>query len=275
MSFKLSLDIPDTDIPDFDVEMSRTLLYGEKRKMDTEPQPDRNTKKPEHKEVDWTTLMSEQCPLLYKLITKDTGDIDPTLLNNLIEELDLQPCNDKTKNGAECLQRNCAILWSYYVRRKQKHHPHLKRCVHTLVDGKQDASECAEIMNISDHLFNERDMLAFKPGDLNLLYDLELMQGDKSTGILQRIRKKRGDAVLKIVRRAENYAVQGNNIIRFLMVQDPKLNDYFIKVYALEWGTTAQQPSRQTVQGSNLYTLLEAIDSYVASRTERFVSAEQ
>ena len=43
-------------------------------------------------DLTWSSLLTEQCPYLKKLITKDDGEIDAQKLHHTMEKLNLDPC---------------------------------------------------------------------------------------------------------------------------------------------------------------------------------------
>lgn len=217
-------------------------------------------------DLTWSTLLTEQCPYLKKLITKEDGAIDVVQLQQTMEKLNLDPC--VTGNNQECLERNCSILWRYYVQRKHDRNKNWKKCGNAITDMKHiNSGECSEADSIAKHLFQEGQYLSYQPGDLLFLYDLVKLENKNGTTSdsgdntsFHKISKKRGDAVLKVNYKATQDSIHGNNIIRFLCLNNPHLLDYFVRIYAMEIGTTNFQPTRKKTDSTNMYTLLESMD---------------
>lgn len=213
--------------------------------------------------LSWSALLEQQCPYLRRLISRQRGGpVDPERLATLMKALNLKPCTAKDAAQGECLQRNCAVLWQYYVRRKRSKNKHWKRCGKSAVDPKHYDSECAEARNIADHLFSERGNYSFRPQDLAFMYDLSKVENaDPSRfGNLQRISKKRGDAVLKIEYKVRPRIASSYRIVRFLLTENTRLIDYFIKLYDVNVGTNTEQPYRGKSPPTNMYVLMESMD---------------
>jgi len=198
------------------------------------------------------------------LITKEDGQIDLVKLQHVMNELNLNACpvSNDTANQEECLQRNCSILWKYYIQRKHNRNKHWKKCGDSIQPPGVLNSECSEANSIADHLFAERNNLAYRPEDLAFLYDLSKLESSApGTSATHKISKKRGDAVLKISK-ANPVSIRGNNLMRFLCVNNPELSDYFLSVYSLEVGTMTPQPTRKNSNSTNMYILLESMVRY-------------
>ena len=237
-------------------------LGDDARAMEGEIGDETDSKNPE---LTWSQLLDQQCPYLRRLIASDHDheQIDPERLEHVMRGLNLNPCTDTQQSaGQECLERNCAILWQEYVKRKHRHKQGWKTCGNTLVDPSHYTEDCAESRNIADHMFNERDTFSYRPGDLSFLYDLaKLQQADPSQfGALERVQKKRGSAVLKTNNRVNPSSIRGNNIIRFLQLNHPELHDYFTTIYSMQVGSQEEQPRRRKVTSTNMYVLMEAMD---------------
>jgi len=225
-------------------------------------------------DLTWSTLLTEQCPYLKKLITKEDGEIDTLKLHETMEKLNLDPC--VTGNNQECLERNCSILWRYYIQRKHDKNRNWKKCGNAITDMKHiNSGECSEAESIADHLFQEGQSLSYRPGDLLFLYDLVKQDNKSEEGTtLHKISKKRGDAVLKVNYKATQDSIHGNNIIRFLCVNHPHLLDYFVRIYAMEVGTNSFQPTRKKTESTNMYVLSESMDGPMTKFCAHFQSRD-
>jgi serine/threonine protein kinase len=203
---------------------------------------------------------------------QDDGKIDEDQLEHVMRELHLNPCSDQDAEKGECLQRNCAILWRYYIQKKHGRNQTWKRCGNSLVDGKHYTENCAEARNIADHMFSERDTFSYRPGDIAFLYDLTKLESADSSkfGTLHKISKKRGDAVLKTNKKVHPSSIRGNNTMRYLLVNHQDLHEYFVEIYAMEVGAHEHQPHKRKSVGSNMYVLLEAMDGSLASFQRHF-----
>lgn len=187
----------------------------------------------------WSTFLGEQCPALHHLITDSTGKIDRHAVQRLMERLELEPCNPEKE---DCLERQCSALWKYYVHVKNRKPP-----------------STGETVNIADHLFSERGNLSFRPGDLSFLYDLHRSTtGDKDS---HRIIRRAGEAVLKMESATDPGDLQSYDILRFLCAEHPELNEYFVKIYALE--RTVKTPVK-------MYVLMESSDGSMLDFREEF-----
>jgi hypothetical protein len=222
-------------------------------------------------DLTWSKLLEAQCPYLYAMIQKEDGGIDAASLDDVMRKLKLNPCNPNT-GSAECLQRNCAILWRYYIQRKNGKNQNWKRCGSTLTDSEHFSPDCVQAQIIADHMFSERDSFSYRPGDISFLYDLaSLESADKSKfGSVHKINKKRGDVILKINRKVHPGSIHGNNIIRYLLVNNQQLLDYFINIYSMEVGTDAIQPNRKMTASTNMYLLLESMDGSLTNFQQHF-----
>jgi len=227
-------------------------------------------------DMTWSKLLEDQCPYLYALIRKEDGDIDPAALDDVMRRLQLNPCNPNTADHAECLQRNCSILWRFYIQRKNKKNDKWKRCGNSLTDEKHYSSDCVQAQMIADHMFSERDSFSYRPGDIAFLYDLATLEGaDKSKfGTIHKITKKRGDVILKVNYKVNSGAIHGNNIMRYILLNNPDLLDHFINIYNLEVGTDAIQPNRKKTNTTNMYLLLESMDGSLTNFKQYFESRD-
>lgn len=224
-------------------------------------------------DLTWSSLLTEQCPYLKKLITKDDGEIDAQKLHQTMEKLNLDPCT--MDDQKECLERNCSILWRYYIQRKHDRNRSWKKCGNAITDLKHiNNAECSEAESIANHLFQESQALTYRPGDLLFLYDLVKQENQTEGTSLHKISKKRGDAILKVNYKATPDSIHGNNIIRFLSVNHPHLLDYFVRIYALEMGTNHFQPTRKKTDTTNMYILLESMDGSMKKFCDHFQSRD-
>lgn len=223
-------------------------------------------------DLSWSALLEEQCPYLKKLITNEDGQIDGALLQQIMEKLNLDPCT--TDKREECLERNCSLLWRYYVQRKHHKNKHWKKCANSVTN--RISSDCAEADTIAQHLF--QDGRSYKPNDLLFLYDLVKLEQPSSEeqqqGTLQKVSKKRGDAVLKTNYAVNPASIHGNNSIRFLSIQNPELTDYFVRIYDLEIGTNQFQPTRKKSDTTNMYILHESMDGSILTFQQHFQPQE-
>ncbi len=203
----------------------------------------------------WYALLSAQCPMLKELVEDDTGQIQVERLHEIMESLDLQPCGDVKKSPEQCLQRNCAILWKYYVERK-KHHS-------------SPTPSSKEVARIADHLFALKGKFTYKPEDLGFLYDL-IKVGDASYNIV----RKKGEATLKIYPKVTKNLVAVNTLMQFLLVKHPNLAPYFVTLHQVETGTSAFQPTRKKIDTTHMYLLHESMDGNMVKFVEHFATLD-
>lgn len=249
--------LSEPDLPDFDEKESMDLLNEPVEDTRAPSSGSESTPAASSAATQWSDLLQEQCPYLRKLIESSDGHVDPDKLEELMNKLSLKPCTKKDVSRGECLQRNCAILWRYYIQRKHNSHGKWKRCGSSLVSDPYFTPECAEARNIADHMFNEREHFAYRPGDISFLYDLtkvEEGQDGKVDGTSHRVSKRRGDAILRTLHKVHPSTVEGNNIVRYLMVEQQLLHDFFVSIYSMEVGKDGKKKS------TSMYLLTESMD---------------
>jgi hypothetical protein len=221
-------------------------------------------------DLSWAQLLERQCPYLYAMIQKEDKEIDAAALDDVMRKLNLQPCNPH-ENGTdnhECLQRNCAVLWRYYIARKHAAKSSKKWCGTTLVDPEHFTPECEDAQVIAQRIFDEKEKFVYRPGDIAVLYDLNKI--DETSGAMYRLQKKRGDVILKINYNVNSAYMYGNNIMRYLLVNHQDLLNYFLNIYSLEIGTAERQPNRKLTPVTHMYLLLEAMDGSLLQFQQRF-----
>jgi len=272
--------LEEPDLPDLKLEESQALLNDDVTVPRAKRPPGLNLTglrteetdfQPDH-DLPWTELLQQQCPYLKKLILDKDGSINPDQLEQVMRKLKLNPCGSQDKDRGECLQRNCAILWRYYIQKKHGRNTRWKRCGNTLVDADHYTGECSEARAIADHMFNERDTFSYRPGDIAFLYEVAKIENADpgKFGTLHKITKKRGDAVLKINHKVHPGTIRGHNIVRFVLVNEQSMHDYFVALYALEVGTSENQPHKRKSQTSNMYALMESMDGSLTSFQRHF-----
>lgn len=208
-------------------------------------------KKAKTVDLTWYGLLSEQCPLLKNLVEKE-GKVDASRLTEIMSDMNLQPCGGK--DDEECLQRNCATLWKYYVERKQAK-------VDTVLPR-----QSREVSRIAEHLFDMQGKFRYRPEDLAFLYDIVKVESatqEASSSTLNLVRRK-GVAALKIFSKAKPHIVESLTRARFLQTEHPALLPYFVQIFQVEASTTTFQPSRRKVDTKNMYILQESMDGSFA-----------
>lgn len=185
----------------------------------------------------WLTFIQTQCPVLYRLITDRTGQVDQKAVEHILEKF--EPCRPGQE---DCLERQCSALWRYYVATRHKTHdtPH-------------------EVRNIADHLFAERDNLSFRPGSLSFLYEVHRSTTDDQRD--QRIVRRAGQTVLRVEEEGDEGDIHSFDILRVLLLEHPALREHFVSIYALE--RSVQRPLK-------LYLLMEAMDGSLADFQREF-----
>lgn len=178
-----------------------------------------NVKKSIDKTKMWSDLLKTRCPMLHKLVisSNKTKNIDEEKLNLLMDQLNLKPCSLKNE---DCLERTCATLWKYYVKRTRAR-----------------KTKCSPNYNpqiISDLLFSKHDNLSFKPNDLSFLYELNpIVSGDKYVQAFK-ISKLSGDAMLDVIEKPRQVDIDGNYAMFYLQKTHQELTNYFCEIYEVQ-----------------------------------------
>ena len=176
-----------------------------------------------HQPVTWAHTLRRNCPMLQELITDYEGVIDPDELESLLQQLNLTPC---PRQDDDCLNRNCAILWRYYVQHKyqvrnrdEEDPANLDLSAATL-----EALQTQDAKVITRTLFQTDTQLKFAPSELSPEFELKKHGQDR-----WHVYRRHGVATLH---RLPTYH-PGYEIMRFAQARRPGLSIHFVRLLAV------------------------------------------
>lgn len=228
-------------------------------------------------DIKWTDIVKSQCSFLRHLIGNDTDDdddeIDMNKLSVYMKALKLKPCHPDQEDRDECLQRNCAILWQYYVNEKQKHE---RKVGDALVSKGNVPANYGDINTIALRLFDEVGQYQYKPANLSLMYNMLSAVNTDDVGNVPYdttyIQRKKPDAVLKRYNGVSTSVVQANERMQVGLSQNLELTHYFLRMWALHTAATQPQPNtrRRAAKPTTMYVLEEAWEGHMGHFVQRY-----
>lgn len=192
----------------------------------------------------WSDVLEQSCPLLYKLVSSHKGALDRTKLDHMLRAMKLEPCSS---DDPDCLERACAALWKGIKGPKGP-------------KGKGPKGKEAE--EISRQLFRKDDLLAFKPNDLTTMYVLNKLLPPSFNNEHHEftISRRRGDATLLVIRKSKRSTIDGYTAVRWLQTEHLDMCLGFRVVYDMQVAAKAK----------DLYVLQESTDGTILDLIARF-----
>lgn len=232
-----------------------------------------NEPEDEATDIKWTDIVKSQCSFLRDVIGDDMDDIDMDKLSVYMKELNLKPCHPDQEDRDECLQRNCAILWQYYVTAKQKHE---RKVGDALVSNTNVPANYGDINTIALRLFDEVGQYQYKPANLSLMYNmLSVANADDAGNVpydTTYIQRKKPDAVLKRYNGVSTAVVQANQRMQVTLSEHLGLAPYFVRLWALHTAAHEPQPNtrRRAAKPTTMYLLTEAWEGHISDFFQRY-----
>lgn len=259
------------DEPPLTPNIDESLLEPVVSEPENEPENDLDPsylESPDNVPSNWSDLIKTQCSFIQHLISQDEGhSVDLDKLETYMRDLKLEPCDGKEN----CLQRNCAILWQFYVAQKTKRSKTLKRVGDTVGPKRK-----GDIQVISMKLFDEARKYRFRPSELSLMYDmLNVPSNDIDNNVdysTHEIRRRKPSAILRRYKPVNPAVILSNERMQVALTQYVKLQTYFLVLYTLRTEASVPQPNlrRRSAPVDTMYVLLESSDGNIVDFQQRY-----
>lgn len=199
-----------------------------------------NINEEEQKQVNkmiFREILNNECPFIISLLQDDKKNIDQEKLQHLLDKLQLDPCVDQ-KNKKICIDENCEKIWRFIVQQKKKVVCQDEKCVTSNI--------------LSDYFFKKNGKFNFDPDVLKIFFQFNIDEEDDDFKSFDVVPKRKKIGLKAIAKTNKNkHKRLGNTLMRFLQIQNPKLTNFFSKIFDVQIGWSLSDENEFAGQNRN------------------------